>query len=269
MSDKTEQGLDVLKLQLSFIPETLSQAILNHIRQCIHYEPMIGLMGKTGVGKSSLCNTLFQQPLSPVSHVAGCTRQALHFTLNMGERSLTLVDLPGVGESLDHDVKYRQLYKEQLSKLDLILWVMKADDRACSSDEAFHQFLLESGVSRENIVFVLNQADKAEPSQEWDWAEGQPSHSQLLTLTARSAAISYQFTTPYPVHSVSAKTGYNLPSLVETLILHSHQKLAVAFFTKSGNRIGQKCPKILPSRISAKRSMRGLGEWSIHFHYHR
>ncbi|EON0437521.1 GTPase [Escherichia coli] len=53
-------------------------------------------MGKTGAGKSSLCNALFEHPLSPVSHAEGCTRKPLHFTLNAGGRSLTLVDLPGV-----------------------------------------------------------------------------------------------------------------------------------------------------------------------------
>ena len=218
MSDKTEQGLDALKQQLSLLPATLSRTILNHIRQHIHYEPVIGIMGKTGSGKSSLCNALFQQPLSPVSDVQGCTREPLRFTLNAGGRRLTLVDLPGAWESLDYDREYQRLYKEQLPKLDLILWVIKADDRACATDEAFHRFLLACGVSPGSIVFVINQADKAEPSLEWDRDTAHPSTGQLLTLTARSAAISRQFSTPYPVHAVSAKTGYNLTHLVETLI---------------------------------------------------
>ena len=168
MSDKTEQGLDALKQQLSLLPETLSRTILNRIRQHIHYEPVIGIMGKTGSGKSSLCNALFQQPLSPVSDVQGCTREPLRFTLDIGGRRMTLIDLPGAGESLDYDREYRQLYKDQLPTLDLILWVMKADDRACATDEAFHRFLLNCGVSPGSIVFVINQADKAEPSLEWD-----------------------------------------------------------------------------------------------------
>jgi len=218
VSDKTEQGIDALKQQLSLLPETLSRTILERIRQCINYEPVIGIMGKTGAGKSSLCNALFQQPLSPVSDVQGCTRAPLRFTLDMGGRRMTLIDLPGAGESLDYDREYLQLYKDQLPKLDLILWVMKADDRACATDETFHQFLRKCGVSPGSIVFVINQADKAEPSLEWDRDVCQPSTGQLLTLTARSSAISRQFSTPYPVHAVSAKTGYNLSRLVETLI---------------------------------------------------
>ncbi|MGO2143629.1 MAG: GTPase family protein [Serratia bockelmannii] len=218
MSDNTEQGLDALKQQLSLLPGALSRMLLAHIRQTLHYEPVIGIMGKTGAGKSSLCNALFQQPLSPVSDVQGCTREPLCFSLDMGGRRLTLIDLPGAGESLNYDQAYRQLYQEQLPKLDLILWVMKADDRACATDEAFHRFLLECGVSPGSIVFVINQADKAEPSLEWDREAGEPSPAQQLTLTARSAAVARQFATPYPVHAVSAKAGYNLAQLVQTLI---------------------------------------------------
>ncbi|TXE23946.1 ATP-binding cassette domain-containing protein [Serratia marcescens] len=65
MSDKTEQGIDTLKQQLSQLPEALSRTILDRIRQTLHYEPVIGIMGKTGTGKSSLCNALFQQPSAP------------------------------------------------------------------------------------------------------------------------------------------------------------------------------------------------------------
>ncbi|XIX45635.1 GTPase family protein [Escherichia coli] len=96
MSDSFERGINVLKQPLSILPEHISDLVLEHIRQSIHYEPVIGIMGKTGAGKSSLCNALFEHPLSPVSHAEGCTRKPLHFTLNAGGRSLTLVDLPGV-----------------------------------------------------------------------------------------------------------------------------------------------------------------------------
>jgi hypothetical protein len=42
--------------------------------------------GKTGAGKSSLCNALFAGEVSPVSDVAACTREPLRFRLQVGER---------------------------------------------------------------------------------------------------------------------------------------------------------------------------------------
>jgi predicted GTPase len=93
VSDKTEQGLDALKQQLYLLPETLSRTILNRIRQHIHYEPVIGIMGKRGWQKFALQCPL-SAALSPVSDVQGCTREPLRFTLDIGGRRMTLVRLP-------------------------------------------------------------------------------------------------------------------------------------------------------------------------------
>ncbi|ENP8235262.1 hypothetical protein VC596_24625 [Citrobacter freundii] len=70
-----------------------------------------------------------------------------------------------------------------MPKLDLILWIMKAEDRACVTDETLHQFLLKCGVSPGSIVFVTNQTDKTESSLEWSRDVRQPSTFPLLTLT--------------------------------------------------------------------------------------
>jgi predicted GTPase len=73
--------------------------------------------GKNRGGKSSLCNALFAGEVSPVSDVAACTREPLRFRLQVGDRHMTLVDLPGVGESGARDNEYAALYREQLPGL--------------------------------------------------------------------------------------------------------------------------------------------------------
>ena len=81
---KKSECLQPLQQSLSVLPQWASERILQQINQLIHYEPVIGIMGKTGAGKSSLCNALFSGEVSPVSNVAACTRSPLRFRLAVG-----------------------------------------------------------------------------------------------------------------------------------------------------------------------------------------
>ncbi len=68
--------MNKLENHFLFLPKGAKDVFLSHLNKLINYSPTIGLMGKTGAGKSSLINALFQSALSPVSNVSGCTRQA-------------------------------------------------------------------------------------------------------------------------------------------------------------------------------------------------
>ena len=68
------EDLKSLQNSLSGLPQWASEHILQQINQLTHYEPVISIMGKTGSGKSSLCNALFAGEISPVSDIAACTR---------------------------------------------------------------------------------------------------------------------------------------------------------------------------------------------------
>ncbi len=63
-----------------------------------------------------------------------------------------------------------------LPELDLVLWLIKADDRALSVDEYFWRHILHGG--HQQVLFVVTQADKTEPCHEWDMAGIQPSPAQ-------------------------------------------------------------------------------------------
>ncbi|MEY0962890.1 GTPase family protein [Providencia alcalifaciens] len=204
---------------LSALPHSFQTSFFNQLNHLINYSPTIGLMGKTGAGKSSLINALFQSQLSPVSNVSGCTHQAQRFSMSMNNHTLTFVDLPGVGESLERDKEYHQLYRNLLPELDLIIWVLKADDRAWSSDEQCYRFLTEQcGYQPEHFLFVLNQADKIEPCRQWDELCHQPSPEQSANLELKQKAVVTTFKPHHPVMTVSAVGNYQLTELAEQLI---------------------------------------------------
>jgi small GTP-binding protein len=209
-------GLQAFEQPLASLPCTLRQLILERIQNLTHYEPVIGIMGKSGAGKSSLCNELFRGEVSPVSDVNACTRDVLRFRLRSGCHSLVIVDLPGVGESGRRDQEYRALYRRILPELDLVLWIIKADDRALTVDEQFWHGVMQP--YRQKVLFVISQADKIEPCHEWDTLTSKPSPHQLGNLKAKQAAIMAMFKPHHPVCVVSARTGWGIEEMVAAMM---------------------------------------------------
>jgi len=209
-------GLQAFEQPLASLPCTLRQLILERIQNLTHYEPVIGIMGKSGAGKSSLCNELFRGEVSPVSDVNACTRDVLRFRLRSGRHSLVIVDLPGVGENGRWDHEYRALYHRMLPELDLVLWIIKADDRALTVDEQFWHGMMQP--YRQKVQFVINQADKIEPCYEWDTLTSKPSPHQLGNLKAKQAAIMAMFKPYHPVCAVSARTGWGIEEMVAAMM---------------------------------------------------
>lgn len=186
-----------LHLSLPELQQLIHNHILERLRSLTQYEPVIGIMGKTGAGKSSLCNALFQGEITPVSNVESCTRDVLRFRLRNGSHSLMMVDLPSVGESEQRDDEYTTLYRRILPELDLVLWVIKADDRALSVDEHFYRKVMLAYQHR--VLFVVNQADKAEPCHQWSITGNLPSPDQQLTIEAKRLAVQRLFLPHHPV----------------------------------------------------------------------
>ncbi|WP_145542593.1 GTPase family protein [Yersinia mollaretii] len=229
------EGLQAIEKPLASLPHAIGKHILEHIQKLTHYEPIIGIMGKTGAGKSSLCNALFQGEVTSVSDVDACTRDVLRFRLSNGHHCLTLVDLPGVGESGQRDREYESLYRNILPELDLILWIIKADDRALSVDERFYRDII--GAHRGKLLFVVNQADKIEPCHEWDTTNQAPSSLQKINLSHKLRNIRSQFSPINPVCAISAKHGWGLTQMVDNLMRTLPAKASSPFQTQLNDNL--------------------------------
>jgi predicted GTPase len=202
------------------VDESYKQKIIAQINQVLDYEPLIGVFGKTGAGKSSLCNAVFGREICPISDVAACTRSPQEVRLGIGHKGLKLLDVPGVGESRERDQEYDTLYREWLPKLDVILWVIKADDRALASDEGFYKRLVKPYMEAGKPFFiVLNQVDKIEPFREWDEQARQPGSKQAANIEEKRRAVAGFFDLPLDqVIALSANERYGLVELVDKVI---------------------------------------------------
>jgi len=206
-------------------------AIKDRLGAIISYKPKVGVFGKTGVGKSSLCNALFGHDICPINDVESCTREPKEVILNIGGQGITLLDVPGVGESQERNIEYGKLYNSLLPELDIVLWVLKGDDRAFAEDEIFYKTIVKPHINHSMpFFFVLNQADKIEPFREWDVANHTPGPNQLANIERKKTAVSQAFQIPTEkVIPVSANEKYKLVDLVDSIVFALPRDKRISF----------------------------------------
>ena len=203
--------------------ELIKQAIAKTL---LSEPPTIGIVGVSGTGKSSTINAMFKTDL-PISHVVACTKKFrdvnLHVNVAAGhargeETVLRVVDAPGLGEDVRRDPEYLDMYLENLSRCDVVLWVMTARNRAVALDQLYLKKLEKF---HDRMVFGINQIDIIEPM---DWSlrtqlpsEQQERHLQEIVRDRRERleSIVGQGVKIFPY---SARYGYGLQELFTLLI---------------------------------------------------
>lgn len=222
---------DRLKAEGVEVTEEQKASINNRLNKILNYEPRVGVFGKTGVGKSSLCNALFGADICSISDVEACTRNPQEVLLNMGQGGIKLIDVPGVGENTARDEEYGKLYSKLLPELDLVLWLIKADDRALASDENFYKNIVKPHIDEgKPFFFVLNQVDKIEPFRDWNEDKHEPGAKQFQNIYRKVDDVARFFdVAPSRVIPVSANEKYNLTKLVDEFVraLPAEKKVTV------------------------------------------
>lgn len=130
--------------------------------------PLVAIVGRPNVGKSTLFNRLAGQPLAIVSDVPGTTRDRVTATVPFRDGSLILVDTGGIetapASSLWEQV--RAQVEVALEESDAIIFLTDVVDGVTPSDIAIAQSLRERG---KPIALAVNKVDN--PRRELDATE--------------------------------------------------------------------------------------------------
>lgn len=224
---------DAFKLNIGDVNSTLSrkerirQKIEEKIKEVKGYTPRVGIYGTTGAGKSSLCNALFGREIAKVSHVAACTREIQEIHIKSGNTQgagLIIIDFPGVGESMERKDEYFNLYKEKASELDLVVWVIKSDDRAYEVSQNIYKEILLPNINNCPVIFCISQTDKTEPTEDengvsfWHHDNG-PVGNQKMSVDLKVLEVCKAFDiSPERVIPVSVKRKYNISETMERIV---------------------------------------------------
>jgi GTP-binding protein len=123
--------------------------------------PVIALVGRPNVGKSTLFNCLTRSRDALVANQPGLTRDRQYGTGKLGDRPYLVVDTGGLtGETAGVEALMEQQARVAIDEADHILLLLDAREGLCAADEAIARELRRTG---KPLTAVINKSDGLDP----------------------------------------------------------------------------------------------------------
>lgn len=121
--------------------------------------PIVALVGRPNVGKSTLFNRLIGEHRAVVHEKPGTTRDRLYGNVEWRDREFTVIDTGGIGldtgeGDLLADVRLQA--EEAMREADIIVWVVDAATGLTAADEEVAEHLRPS---RKPVILTANKAE--------------------------------------------------------------------------------------------------------------
>ena len=126
------------------------------------YKPLVAVVGRPNVGKSTLFNAIVKKRISIVEDIPGVTRDRIYFDAEWLGREFTMIDTGGIEfiDSNDH-IFTSMRYQAELAirEADVILYVVDGKVGIQPQDEEIAHILRSCG---KPVILVVNKIDSVE-----------------------------------------------------------------------------------------------------------
>lgn len=120
--------------------------------------PVVAIVGRANVGKSSLFNRALQRQEAIVAREAGTTRDSVYRTVSFGHHHFWLVDTAGLKDAEDDfEATIQEQIEEASDAADVIVVVVEAQTAITDEDRRVAKRALKS---KKPVILVTNKADQ-------------------------------------------------------------------------------------------------------------
>jgi GTP-binding protein len=127
--------------------------------------PIVAIVGRTNVGKSTLLNRLASRRIAVVADLPGTTRDRVFAFVTWQGRELTVVDTGGwqTKPTMPLEQKVKQQVEAAIAQADAVIFLVDAKDGAIAADEEIADALR---AANRPLILAVNKVDSAKQTNQ-------------------------------------------------------------------------------------------------------
>ena len=121
-------------------------------------KPLVAIVGRPNVGKSTLFNKISGARISIVEDVPGVTRDRIYSDVTWLDKHFTLIDTGGIEPASKDEIlsKMREQAQLAIEMADVVIFMVNVKDGVTANDIEVSQMLLKA---KKKIVLAVNKVD--------------------------------------------------------------------------------------------------------------